>query len=424
MDTSGAWRVARESAVPYLTVIVFAVLGSAFLTYVVPVAWSPPPTFKGQAPSVIFMFIAFAIALLLWLVYRGRRSSYRPLTVFLIALTLLWVLHFVMDRVHGGQNPYTFLLAIPILLMVLLKTPSASEAWRGIMVFGWLVAIMLVVTRLLEMANVLPMYYVSPDIINFDKSNYWLPFSGHLGLDGRWTGPFVATNRTGFMAAILLVIGVGRWSRSSWVFTPVAILTLIACGSRAAYLAAFVGLAVLLLASRRGLLARVPNWLRVAGALVLAGLGAAVLYEIGPGSTGRQDGLWPIFLTAWHRNEWFGVGKDLGSNIPGGSNISEAHSMVVGELAGYGILGLIAVMAVIAVGLVIAIKAAARGFAVPAAILASYVVTAQTDVLNDWLAPSYAWLLVVLAVVAAGVSIASSGEASLNEPVTTSDDVS
>jgi O-antigen ligase len=125
------------------------------------------------------------------------------------------------------------------------------------------------------------------------------------------------------------------------------------------------------------------------------------MFVSGPGLTGRQN-IWPAFLELWYDSPLLGVGQP-GIEAAGGlaALTDEAHNIFVDELARYGVLGMITLLASLGIGVFATFRAAARGFAGPAAIVTAYLALAMTDVRNDWIQPSLTGLMFVLAVVAA-----------------------
>ncbi len=146
--------------------------------------------------------------------------------------SVAWFVHLFLFRLHGDLFNHTAWLYVPILVMIWFKPPRANEGWAALTTLGWATAIVLVGTRLLEIVGVINIMYVPQWIIEFDKANYWLPLSGHLGLDGRWPGPFGHNGVTALMGAILVVLAVARWNRSSPIFLTVGALTLLHTGGR------------------------------------------------------------------------------------------------------------------------------------------------------------------------------------------------
>jgi len=226
-----------------------------------------------------------------------------------------------------------------------------------------------------------------------------------LGIDGRWPGPFGHNGDTAMMGALLIVIAVSYWTRASWVFIAVGGFTLLLTDGRASIGAAIAGSVVLVVFAREGRIARIPRGVRIGGGLAVLVAGAAFMYSRSAGSTGR-DTFWPAFLKLWESSPFVGIGTS-GISISGGvtEQYGHAHNLYIDELARYGLLGFLTQFGAIALGVVIAFLAANRGVAGPLAILTAYLVTGITEPRNGWMSPSVTGMLVILAVVTAGVAL-------------------
>ena len=84
-------KALRNSAAPYLSMLAFGVVITKFLQYL----WPYTVVLKGQPPAIPFMFAAFLVALVLWLILRRYQIATRLLIVFLALLLvkLRWVAH-------------------------------------------------------------------------------------------------------------------------------------------------------------------------------------------------------------------------------------------------------------------------------------------------------------------------------------------
>lgn len=190
-----AWL--RASSLPYVGSLVITVMVAAYANYLSPLLFPGGLTIRGQSLGIVIPLLGFPVSLVLWWLYKGTRTKSRWLIVFMCGLAASWILHMVLLRIHGDQNNHLVWLFIPVLAMLVLKTPSSAEAWASIQVFAWSAVVILVVTRALEITGLLPQFHIDPEIVEWEKSHYWLPFSGHLGLEGRWAGPFGYNSKTG-----------------------------------------------------------------------------------------------------------------------------------------------------------------------------------------------------------------------------------
>ncbi len=397
----------RTSAVPYLGVLAVGVVVMRYLQYL----WPTTVFFKGQPPATIFMLVCFVASLALWLLVSGRERARGSLVWFYLAMAVGWIVLMGITILHGDLFNHTAWTYVPVLAMLLIKPPNVREGWKALWAFAWAIAVVLVLTRLLEILGVIAIRDVPAGIIAFDKALYWLPFSGYLGLDGRWPGPFGHNGHTAMAGALLIVIAVVRWTRSSPVFIVVGVLTLLLTGGRASVGAAIAGIAIVLIFSRSGMLARFPSWSRIvaAGGLVVGG--ALWMFAGDAGLTGR-DSIWPAFFELWKTSIWTGVGAS-GIDTSGGitERFGHAHNLYLDELTRYGIIGFVAIFAALGIGLLITVRAAWRGFPGPLAIVGAYAVMSLTEPRNDWIHPSVTGFLIILSVAIAGAWLTSGGSA-------------
>jgi O-antigen ligase len=375
------------------------------------------PVFKGQSAAIVLFLVAFGFAFLFWLRLKNRVRASGLLSWFLILMSVAWFAHLILYRIHGDAFTYSAFLYFPILVMIWLKPPELREAWTAILAFAWTVAGVLVLTRILEMLGVLALKAQPQGVIIFDEKSYFLPMNDLLGIDGRWPGPFGHNGPTAVMGALLIVIAVAHWTRASWVFIVVGGFTLLVTSGRASTGATIAAIIVLVVFSKNGRIARIPQVIRIWSGLVVLLAGAVFMYTRSAGITGRSI-FWPAFLELWESSPLVGVGTS-GISVSGGytQQYGHAHSLFIDELARYGILGFVTQFGAIALGVVIAFIAAKRGVAGPLAILSAYLVTGVTEPRNDWINPSVTGMVVILAVVIAATALESKqGRLDLVEP--------
>ena len=375
--------------------------------------WRGEAVFKGQSAAIVFFFVIFGVALLSWLGVPRRERASGLLSGFLIVMSLAWVVQLSLYRLHGDAFNYTAILVTPILVMIWLKPPRLGESKIAILTFAWTVALVLVLTRTLEMLGLLSLKTQMQYIIDFDEKRYFLPLNDMLGIDGRWTGPFGHNSDTAMMGALLIVIAFAFWTRSSWVFIAVGGFTLLVTNGRASIGAAIAGLIVLVVFAKRGRIARIPRALRIGGGIAALALGGILMFLMAAGSTGR-DVFWPAFLELWQSSPLVGIGSS-GISISGGvtAKYGHAHNMYIDELARHGLLGFITQYGAIALGIVVAFLAAKRGLAGPLAIMTTYLVTGITEPRYSWIGPSPTGMLVILVVVTAAVALSRDSEPKL-----------
>lgn len=381
------------STVPYLLAWVVSMAGAQWIQYV----WPQAVLVKGQPPSIVFMGALWLVSLVLWWFARWPSTRSRGFLALIGVLAAAWAVHLGFTFVHGDNFNHVVWIYPPMLAMLALKPPSAEEAWRVLVGAAWAIAAILMLTRSLELMGVLERYFVLPYVVKFDLANYWLPFSGSFGLLGKWTGPFGASAHTAMAAGFVFVIGVARWSRSSWVFVAVGVLVYLLSASRSMLLAMVAAVMVMALFSSRGVLGRFPGWARWVLLGIVSVAGAAALFMTGPGLTGRQN-IWPAFLDVWRTSPWIGVGRN---GIEGAGGLAAesdvAHNLFIDLLARFGIAGLVLPVAAVAIACWLCLVAASRGVAGPAAILVAYLIFSMTDVRNEWITMNLPLMLVVLA---------------------------
>lgn len=405
-DESGRWMGFRTSALPYVCALVTMAVMSSYLNYLKDRLDPEGFVLAGQPPGVYVSFLLFPAALVLWFFHRSEGS--RPVwgSVFLVALSASWLVHFALIHLHRDLYPHTVWLFIPVTLMLLWKPPSAIDAWNGLVYLAFLVAAILVLTMILEKLGLVPQFTI-PDkgVVAWENENYWLPLRDVFQLEGRWPGPFGYNSKTGFMAVFVLLVGVMRWRRSGWLLVLVAIPTMLLTGGRGVFLTAVAGLAVLVAFSSGSPLARIPIQVRVAGiAAPVVALGAVFFFS--PlSTTGRigANGIWNSFLDLWRTSIWTGVGQTgIWDSSGRAREALDAHSIYVQELAKFGLIGFIAVIFALTIGVIIAFRAALLGWALPLAIITIYLIAGATDLLHDgWQSHSTYTLMLALAVLAA-----------------------
>lgn len=404
-----AERIRVQSGSVYLSLLAAGVVLMQYSSNL----WRGEQVFKGQSAALVVFFLIFGIAFLSWLTVRSQARAGGLLSCFLILMSVAWVVHLVLYRIHGDAFNYTALLYVPILAMIWLKPPTLRQAWTAILAFAWTVAGVLILTRALEMIGVLTLKPQSQRVISFDEASYFLPLNDFLGIDGRWTGPFGHNGNTAMMGALLIVIAVSYWTRASWVFIAVGGFTLLITDGRASIGAAIAGMIVLVVFAREGRIARIPRGVRIWGGIAVLVVGAAFMYSRSAGLTGRNS-FWPAFLKLWESSPFVGIGTS-GISVSGGitEQYGHAHSLYIDELARYGLLGFLTQFGAIALGVVIAFLAAKRGVAGPLAILTAYLVTGITEPRNGWISPSVTGMLLILVVVTAGAALVRDPEPKL-----------
>ena len=391
----------RASSLPYLLTIMIAFLIGTYAEYLRHYLGLAVPLIFGQSPLVYVTALGVAVAAILWILYRGERTHEPLLVAFFGLLLLTWVIHWAVSRIHGDGFTYAVLLYGPIVAALLLKTPRKDDLLAALQVLGWGIVVILVGTRLLEFAGVIPMLDVGPDFIAYERENYWLPFAGTLGPESRWHGPFGHAARTGAAAAFLLVLAVGTKNRSRWVFGAVAIVTMLLASSRGSLIAAAAGVALIILFSDNILTRRVRRSVLFIGIGIVGLIGLGGVLMRNPTLTGRTT-YWQLAIEVWQQSPLIGSGR-------GGMQASElaiagsnAHNILLDALVKFGLVGAITAMAALAVAVALAIQAARIRVALPLGIISTYAVLGISEADTEWMAITLPWLWLVLAATLAG----------------------
>ena len=381
----------------FLAVLAAGVVLERWVNYL----WFEQAVVWGQPANVVTMFVVVGLAFWVWLIATPRRIASRELMLFIAAMAAAWLVHWLLYRYHGDAMNYTAILYVPILVLIALKPPDFSGVRLSVLTFAWAIAVVLVVTRIMEMFGILEIRSQAPGVIMFDEERYFLPLNDLLGIEGRWPGPFGHNGDTSMMAALLIVIAIAFWSRSSWVFLAVGGLTLVLTNGRASIGAAAAGVVLLLMFSRSTLLQRFPRTLRISAGSVVLLAGALVMFARPAGLTGREK-IWPAFLELWSQSPLLGVG---GAGIANGNEVAQfyghAHSLYIDELARWGLAGFVTQFAAIGIGLLIAARAAGFGSPGPLAVIVTYLITGVTEPRNHWIEPSATGFFLILMVLAA-----------------------
>jgi len=394
----------RESTVPYVGSLIFTVMLAYYLNYLSGLAGMPSLIFKAQSPGIYVPFVGFPISLVLWFICKAKPTSSVAARIFLIGLAAAWIVHLALIRLHGDMSINSIWLYLPVLAMLYFKTPTQRDGWAALVFMAWVAAVLLVLTRVLEILDAIPMFNI-PDkpATEWEKQHYWLPLSGHLGIDGRWPGPFGFNAKTGFFSVFIVIVGVANWRRNSWLLVAIGGLGIVLTGGRGPYVALLAGILVLILLGQRFGIQRIPMAVRLSLVVLgVAALAAKFAFFTSAGVTGREE-FWSAFLELWRTSIWTGVGQEGIWNASGTVHaVMDAHSIYIQELTKYGLLGFIMLYGLLAFGLIISLISAARGWAAPLAIIVVYLVSGFTDLLHDgWQAQSTYSLMIIVAVLAA-----------------------
>lgn len=358
-----------------------------------------------------FAFDALAgiVAVLLFLRYRPR-STWHPAVVWcLITFLLVWVIAIGLS-VSKGDGVSALALLVPVAVALpALKRPDPAAVWFGVDLFCWMLLSVSAVALVAEVVGLIPSwYYGAPDpaaYIATERSEYWIPLADLLGLDGRWAGPFGHPSLAGPVGAFLVVYGLSRRRarRIAFVLGGAAILLLAA--GRTPLLVTAIGVLFMLVTSVHWERHRTLGWVLAGGAAGAFVIGSAWLVGGNTGLSGRTT-IWPEYLALWRESPLVGVGAvGIWDAIDAGALpdwASHAHSLTLDALTRMGVLGLIAVLALLGQCLVLGVRAARHGQGVGLALMSLVVFGTITDTLIDWRFTGPVLITLLLAVLLAG----------------------
>lgn len=365
----------RTSGAPYLSALLVTVVLSQFAQYL----WPTTAIFRGQNAGIVIDFVGFAIAVLLWWYYRPS-GSWPPEFAWLIgAWAALWVVTIVLSVFHSDLFNLTAILVPPTLAMLWLKKPSLPATFAAGDVFAFSLIAIAVASQLLDLVDIKALHY--------EGWNRWPLLTDITGPIGRWEGPFGNVNYAGPIGVFLLVFGLLRpsWRRILYVVTGAVIILL--CDSRSAVFACAVGIAALIAFTPRLSIWHTPIWLRIAAPVSVIVSFTGYIFAIDP-TLNLRTPVWETFLSQWTTSPITGVGATgIQAAINDGTLQSWAnhgHSLAIDPLTRYGIIGLLAVAAVVVATGIISSKAARTGFAAPVVLFATFVAGGISEDLVDW----------------------------------------
>lgn len=406
-DKLSLGRAKLTGTSPYVVSLALTVLISSYANYVKDRLDPTGFSLWGQAPGIYLPILLFPITLLLWLRCVSSVPRRTWTGVFLAGLGFSWVTHFALMRLHGDLYPHTIWIFPIVLMLLAMKPPTPQSAWLALRILAWGALMALVLTFLLEQAELIPAFTArSASIVDFEVANYWLPLRDIFGLDGRWHGPYGHATKTAFIGSFIATVAVADRGWQKWLLLTGGIITLMLTAGRGGYLSLLAALGVLFVFARTGPASRIPIAVRVIASASLGSLGAIALFFLSSlGFNGRMQ-LWQGFLNLWNNSLLVGVGQTGIAQSPQivpwmEPSWMDAHSLYVEELAAFGVIGAASIFAALTLGLTLTIVSAWKGFALPAAVFILYLLAGITDLLHDgWSVISIPLLIVMLGVLA------------------------
>jgi O-antigen ligase len=384
------------SAKWYLGALSISIVFAAYAQYLWQYNFQDLPLLKDQPPGISLMLIGLFSALIFWLYAPWNINSSKPILAFVSLLFTTWLIVLITSVIHGDNFPHSVWTYAPILILLTLKAPNLEQVRFVFFFTGWLLVCVLVLTRLLEISGLIDIAFIDQGLIGFEQENYWLPLSGSLGPEYRWPGPMGHNAMTGVMGTYLVVMGMALRKFSGWLFVVIGALTLLLTSSRVSFVAAVIGLSIVLVLGNNKFAIRVPWRIRglfVGGIAILAALAALIA---SPNLTGRTN-YWPAFYDLWLQSPWIGVGnsgKALADPLISQTN---AHNIFLDVLTLYGVVPLLTMSAALIVVTWASVKAAKLEQVLPLAIVTVFLVVGLTQADHGWVTPSEPWWLLVLA---------------------------
>lgn len=374
------WLAADDGT--YLSVLALTVVVARALDFL----W-PSADLVRLPLATLCMLVGGIATLAVWVVFRPR-ARWDSLTYVFLGFWLLAWATAVWASVRHGDNVDASLVVVPLVLaLIAAKRPSGPAVTRAVDVLAWATAALFLGVLVAQQTGLLDRASAGTST-PWDAMNYWVPLSDPLGFVGRWIGPFRTPNVTASAAVLLVVWGASRGWVSRIALMGTGALVLLLTGTRSSGFAAIAGVAVLvLLWPARHRAYRVLQWIAgcVAGLAFI--LGTMFWVERNPSISGRLV-IWPVYWDLWRSDPAGGVGDTgVGLAVEDGRLpewATHAHAVLIDPLARNGIVMLMAVVAVLALAVVIGVRATRRGRPVALALLAALAVGGLTETLFDW----------------------------------------
>jgi hypothetical protein len=380
----------RSNGAFYLATLLLTFVVGQFAQHL----WPTETLLKGQPASTVVNFAGFGIALLLWWIYRPRDSWPPVFAVLLVAWAVLWGVVVGLSVVHDDLFNLTAFLVLPILAMIWLKKPSLPATFIAGDVFASGLVVIALASQVLIIIGVREISYQGwnrlvsqTQAMEFAYRYFGAILGDWPGPMARWSGPFGNVNYAGPIGAFLLVYGLLRPWKQRVVFVLAGVIIVLTSDSRTSVFSCAVGVAALIALSPRLGSLRAPTWLRIAAPATVAMAVIWYIAVIDP-TLNQRTPVWQVFVSAWKTSPVVGVGgTGLQDLISGGTLAwwaNHGHSMLVDPLARYGVVGVAAVMAVIAASGAVATQATRIGFAASGVLLVTCLADGFSEDLVDW----------------------------------------
>lgn len=408
----GRWRVSYL----YLLVAIPAVV--TFGHYLTP----HKPVLAGQDLGIVAGGIAIAIAIGVWLTCASEGTWSLLVRVFLILILVTWLYQILRMRAESMGFNYTAFIVPAAVILILLKRTRVGVLNRALLILGYALAFIALASFIFGSFGLVPSGFDVSDAGGPPRYS-WLEW---VGIESRWGGPWGSVNRASAMGGIIVLVGALQrgWPRILLMFIGIASVLL--GGSRAALIAAFVGVFVIILFQdriRKSRHARVIQ-LSAIGVFVASVVSYIVIFD---SSLALRTPIWSYFLDLVPGSGLFGVGDsgvneyvaDLSAKDPDFLAHTDPHNILLDWLVRYGWVMVALSLAILGMAAFMAIKALIKGVAAPAALLAYVVVYGSADTIVSWVYWT-PFLIVVIWIFLYAVSVLSESDANSRANATVS----
>lgn len=406
--------ILRERAI-YLWVACGLPSALIFLQSVAPLE----PTFKGQNLAVLVGIAAGAFILLLWIPKDRQGNWPRWMQVSLLLLLATWLFQYVIALLDGYTSNHTTFLVPIFLLLLFLKPISQRDLIIGLLVLGYGLVIIMLISLLFGGRFGIPDGFSSPEsgLTRFPL------ISDLLGIETRWGGPLSSVNLVTPVGGLLVMLAVFIKGSHRILFLATGVLVLFLGQGRTSYFALAIALVVLALWSRRLDSIKFRTPLRALVLLVLAGVSLAYIWLLDPTLAGRTP-IWEDYLGLVSESAVLGVGTSGISEYVASSRDLEpdvlvfdhAHSVYLDGLTRYGLIWLILTLTIFAAALVTTYRARETWLSSkPLALVVFLFFAGTTETVFTWAYASIYMLALILAVGLASLSRDSRSSNTNNE---------
>jgi hypothetical protein len=357
------------------------------------------PTFKGQNLSVWAGILGGAVVLVLWAFYRRPQKLEFLNSSVVLLLVITWLYQVIRTQVDGSVFNMTAFLVPLILLLVLGKPPTPCQASHGILLLGFSLLVISLLSLLFGTFSWAPDGFAVTD----SAANRINVLSDIFGLTTRWGGPFGSVNMAAPVGGLLIIIGIGQVHWNRWILMAGGLIVLGLGQSRTALLAVLVSGVMYFLWSNQVSRFGFDRILRVVGVVALALLGVSYVIFFDPTLNGRTT-IWSDFLGLLPGHLLFGIGDsginnfvNMNSGSPGFIPHVHAHSVVLDGLVRYGLVMLVLSIAIFTISLVSTYRSIPRTGAYPFALVVYVIVAGLTETIHSW---NY-WSVYIVAITAA-----------------------